>query len=254
MLLRRLLFAGTAGAIALAVAVGVLLAMAGGTGGTDHKARDRAVLAAVSAGLNWQIDADSQAKAAAEAAVPTSTPIPSPIPAPTEAPPPAAAVDATPVAPPFDEPPQQDVQPPPPPPPPPVEWLDTDFSARVLERINAVRGANGVPALSVNAALTSSAGSFSNTLTQLRILDHSAGGDLLARVQANGFYDNVPIGEVLWYATGSPSPSDPVNGWINSPAHHDIILDPTYRQAGAGCFFSNASGQLEVRCVVEVAG
>lgn len=249
MLLRRLLIAGTASAIAAAVTIGVLLAL-GGTDRTDQKARDRALLSAVSAGLNWQVDIQSRVKAAAAAAVPTPPPSPTPVP---EQAPPAAAVDAGPAEPPAAVPPQQEEQPPPP--PPPVEWLDAEFSAGVLAQLNAVREANGVPALAANAALMSSAGTFSDTLTQLNILDHSAGGsDLLARVQGNGFYDQVPMGEVLWYATFTPSPSDPVNGWMNSPAHHDIILDPAYHQAGAGCFFSNTSGQLEVRCVVDVAG
>lgn len=249
MLLRRLFIAGTASAIAAAVAIGVLLAMAGGSDGTDRKAQERALLSAFSAGLNWQVDVQSWAKAAASAAVPTPAPPPSPTPEPAQAAPPAAAVEAGQAEPPASAPPQQQEQP-----PPPVEWLDAEFSARVLAQLNAVREANGVPAMATNGALTSSAGTFSDTLTQLNILDHSAGGGLLARVQANGFTANVQVGEVLWYGTGTPSPSDPVNGWLGSPAHHDIILDPAYHQAGAGCYFRNSDGQLEVRCVVEVAG
>jgi uncharacterized protein YkwD len=248
----RLLIAGTACAIAAAVIVGVLLALAGGTDGTDRKAQDRALLSAASAELNWQIGVQSWAKAAVAAAVPTPAPQPSPTPIPEQAAPPAAAVEAVPAEPPASAPPQQEEQSPP---PPPSEWLDAEFTASVLAQLNAVREANGVPALATNGALAATAEHYSHTLTQLHVLDHAAdGSDLLGRVQANGFYDNVRLGEVLWYGSGAPSASDPVNGWMGSPAHHDILLDPAYHQAGAGCYFRNGGDQPEVRCVVEVAG
>ncbi len=135
------------------------------------------------------------------------------------------------------------------------EWLDLDFAAQVLASVNAQRAANGLAALSTDGALAASAQDFAHQLTQLGSLSHTATGvDLRARVAANGYSGGGSPGEALWFGQGAFSPGDVVAGWMASPPHSAIILDPTYRVAGTGCFFKAAGSDDEERCVLELGG
>lgn len=191
-------------------------------------------------------------------ALPTPTPSPaSAVPRPTATPTapvvgevaPAVVDSAPPVLP--AAPPAQDDQPAE---PETREWLDIDFGAQVLALVNEERAANGASALTANGALMLSAESHAHTLTELNALEHAAGGsDLLSRVQAAGFTDNVQLGEVLWRGGGTFSPQTPVAGWLSSATHREIILNPAYREAGIGCYFREGGPVREARCVLVVA-
>ena len=77
---------------------------------------------------------------------------------------------------------------------------------------------------------------------------------LVSRVQAAGYTANAQLGEVLWRGGGTFSLQTPVAGWISSDRHREIILNPTYREAGIGCYFSEGGSVREARCVLVVAG
>ena len=49
-------------------------------------------------------------------------------------------------------------------------------------------------------------------------------------------------------------PQTPVAGWLSSATHREIILNPTYREAGIGCYFREGGPVREARCVLVVAG
>jgi uncharacterized protein YkwD len=233
--------------VAAAIVIGALRVLPAGSI-TDDRQSDRAATVSTSSEFLAEVGRSMRSSQPAE---PASQPVP---PAPTEEPPAPPPAEPAPTEPPVSQPPQE---PPPPAPtePPPTEWLDPAFAAQVLAIINGLRAENGAGPLIENGSLTAAASSFSQTLTQLQVLDHGAGGsDLLGRVQAQGFTANVQIGEVLWFGTGDSSAGDPVDGWMGSPPHHDLILDPGYHQAGVGCFFRNVDGELQARCVVDLAG
>ena len=140
-------------------------------------------------------------------------------------------------------------------PPPLKEWLHTDFGTQVLALVNAERSERGLLEFSANDALTRAAKGYARTLLRLDLLSHTADGtDLLSRVRAAGYGGGPPLGEILWRGVGALSPEDTVAGWMSSPAHRAIILDPGYREAGVGCYVRDDGAVLDVRCVVDVAG
>ncbi|MGB2695495.1 MAG: CAP domain-containing protein [Dehalococcoidia bacterium] len=117
---------------------------------------------------------------------------------------------------------------------------------------NAERRSRGIATLRSNGALTQSAGGYAMTLLGFASLTHTANGTTLTgRVGAAG-YGGGFLGEVLWQGRGAFAPADVVAGWMNSPPHLDIILDPNYRDAGVGCAFRGGGSSQEIRCAMDV--
>ena len=156
-------------------------------------------------------------------------------------------------------PPVQHTHPPPPsqqePTPLPArEWLDPDFAGRVLAFVNAERTSRGLLALVVIGPLTESAQTYARSLLQYDSLSHSADGTSLSgRAQAAGYSDGPPLAELLWGGTGSMPPERVAADWMGSPSHRDIILDPRFQVAGAGCAFREGD-RLRARCVMDLGG
>jgi uncharacterized protein YkwD len=190
---------------------------------------------------------------------PTSSATLTPTPSATPTTPPTAT--ATPLPPPTPRP--QSQQPPaqqppaqaqPPQAPAARAWSDAGFAAQVLALVNAERASRELGQLASNGALTNGATNYARTLLQYSSLSHTAGGTTLSsRVAAAGYGGGPPLGEVLWLGVGRLPPERVVSDWLNSPSHREVILNPIYRTAGAGCLFRQGS-RLEARCAMDLGG
>ncbi|HXF51154.1 MAG TPA: CAP domain-containing protein [Dehalococcoidia bacterium] len=195
---------------------------------------------------------------AATAAAPTPTPEPTPAPPPPPPPTPAAQVagvtrppSSRPAAPPPPPPP-----PPPAPPPLPEPALDSGLAAELLALVNAERTARGLVPLSVHPALVTSSTSYALLALRLDWHDHTGpdGRTFADRIRAAGFTANAYLGEVMGWGWGGWSPRDIVRSWLGSPPHSQVILNPVFSQAGAGCAVRDGPDGRRIHCVMDLAG
>jgi uncharacterized protein YkwD len=103
----------------------------------------------------------------------------------------------------------------------------------MAEAINAVRLANGLPAVTLTQKLTQAARYHSRDMADHNFFSHtgsngSSPGDRITQA----CYDWSSYGEII--AAGSADVNVILNMWMNSPGHHDIILDPDYQDFGVG--------------------
>jgi uncharacterized protein YkwD len=156
----------------------------------------------------------------------------------------------------------------PPPPPPPTStpvppppsatnaggWIDAAFEARVIDLVNRERTSRGLQAVGSEPRLTQAARDYAQVLTRHDWFSHVGpdGSTIVDRVTAAGFPFESQLGEVLaWGADWSPEGI--VRAWMESPGHRDQLLEPSYRRAGAGCYFRAEGGSTAVRCVMDFA-
>jgi uncharacterized protein YkwD len=182
---------------------------------------------------------EARAEEAPAAPVPIATPRP-----PAPAPPPVAPA-----------------APPPPPPPAPAPnngggWYDAGFEGQVFAGVNQRRAQAGLAPLTFEPRLARASAGYAQTLAVHGHFSHTGpdGSTLVDRVTATGFPFDVQLGEVIAWGTHNWPPAGVVQAWMDSPAHRDQILEPIYRRAGIGCYFTNEAGILNVRCVMDLAG
>lgn len=101
--------------------------------------------------------------------------------------------------------------------------------AAVVCLINQQRNQRGLPSLVESSQLDSSAQSWNDQMVAAG--DFSHGTDFAGRISATG-YDWQMAGENI--ATGYPTPSSVVAGWMASTAHCQNILSPSFRDVGTG--------------------
>ena len=107
--------------------------------------------------------------------------------------------------------------------------------SRLLDAIDGVRRANGLPALRDSGQLNRSAERWSQSMISNGSFGHGA------RISVPGNWTN--LGENLSLTFGQSTPGSVLRGWMNSPAHRAVILNPSYRYAGVG----SASGRFRGR-------
>ncbi len=100
--------------------------------------------------------------------------------------------------------------------------------------LNHQRHERGLPRLRDSSMLVSSAQRWTNTMVHDRAFSH--GSDFGARISAAGF-DWSRIGENI--ADGYRTAAGAVRAWMASVGHCQNILDPAFREVGAG--FDNGS-------------
>jgi uncharacterized protein YkwD len=96
--------------------------------------------------------------------------------------------------------------------------------------MNAVRAANGVPALRTGAALSRAARSHSVDMARRGYFDHGAFVQRLRRFGVRMPY----VGENLAYGSGGLSAQAVVNMWVTSPPHRQNLLDRGFQRIGVG--------------------
>ncbi|TMK76985.1 MAG: CAP domain-containing protein [Actinobacteria bacterium] len=100
----------------------------------------------------------------------------------------------------------------------------------IVHAMNAVRLANGVPALRIGRALTRAARSHSVDMARRGYFDHGAFVQRLRRFGVRASY----VGENLAEGPGGISAADVVQMWLASPPHRQNLLDRGYQRIGVG--------------------
>jgi uncharacterized protein YkwD len=112
----------------------------------------------------------------------------------------------------------------------------------LVARINAFRAARNLPTLVVSDALTSAAKWMSVDMGARNYFAHtSLDGRSPTQRMADAGYPafGTWTGEDL--AAGFTSTADVLNGWINSPAHYAVLVNPKYQAIGVGRGYTGGS-------------
>jgi uncharacterized protein YkwD len=122
----------------------------------------------------------------------------------------------------------------------------------VVQLINAARQQEGLAPLSPTASLMGAAQRQAQAVAEASRLSHTApdGSTVVGRVQAAGYGGWSALGEVC--AAGDASPEDVVADWLASPEHRARLLDPAFREIGAGYYYLSGSS-FEHWWVVDLA-
>lgn len=104
-------------------------------------------------------------------------------------------------------------------------------AAAMLQQINQVRCSSGMQPVVANAQLEAAARSHTQDMVSHNFFSHtgSNGSTLLSRIQAVG-YSFSYVGENL--AAGNSTVGATFQQWMNSPGHHDNMLNPAFNEAG----------------------
>ena len=112
----------------------------------------------------------------------------------------------------------------------------------LVARINAFRAARSLPTLVVSETLTSAAKWMSVDMGSRNYFAHtSLDGRSPTQRMADAGYPafGTWTGEDL--AAGFTSTADVLNGWINSPAHYAVLVNPKYQAIGVGRGYTGGS-------------
>jgi uncharacterized protein YkwD len=112
----------------------------------------------------------------------------------------------------------------------------TTMRAAVLCLTNQERSAHGLPSLRASMRLSHVAQRLTRTMVVSRAFGH--GPDFTLRFSASG-YDWRAAGENI--ATGYATPRSVVHAWMASPDHCRNILNPAFRDVGAGAVAAAAA-------------
>ncbi|MFQ6057384.1 MAG: CAP domain-containing protein [Anaerolineae bacterium] len=120
------------------------------------------------------------------------------------------------------------------PPPPPTPTYEQE----VVELVNQERAARGLPPLKICPELMAAASGHSQDMATNDFFSHigSDGSSPWDRFRREG-YQLTYGGEDI--AAGDTTPHEVVSGWMSSPGHSGVILDPRYREVGVGYAYSS---------------
>jgi uncharacterized protein YkwD len=110
--------------------------------------------------------------------------------------------------------------------------------------VNQQRAGAGLGALSHDRHLARAARRFSTSMVREGFFDHVSpeGSTLDVRARAAG-YSSGTLGETLGWGTGElGTPAAIVQGWMNSPPHHAILMSGAYRRIGLGVAMGSPEG------------
>ncbi len=111
----------------------------------------------------------------------------------------------------------------------------------VISAINGYRAAYGLPQLSTNAILTSTAQAQANYQASIQTVTHTGPGGSTARDRAiSAGYNPLYLSEIIyggWDATTNTA----LTWWQNSTVHNNVMLSSNYTEIGAGVAVSGDS-------------
>jgi hypothetical protein len=116
------------------------------------------------------------------------------------------------------------------------------FESDLVAQINAFRSGRGLATLAVSDALTASAKWMATDMAVQNYFSHtSLDGRSPTQRMADAGYPafSTWTGEDL--AAGYASARDVLNGWLASPAHYAVLVNPNYRAIGVGRAYASAS-------------
>lgn len=108
------------------------------------------------------------------------------------------------------------------------------FADQVVALTNQQRAANGCPALTINANLTTAAQGHSTDMAVNNYFDHNSqnGETPWDRMADAGYTGWTLVGENI--AEGQPSPQEVMDAWMNSEGHRANILNCGFTEIGVG--------------------
>lgn len=111
-----------------------------------------------------------------------------------------------------------------------------DFTYDVVQRTNAIRASRGLHRLAVNTQLTQAAQRYAKQMAMEDFFSHQGidGSTWQQRIRATG-YEFSDAAENL--AIGHRTPTQVINGWMNSPGHRANMLAHQVQEIGVGYFF-----------------
>jgi uncharacterized protein YkwD len=109
------------------------------------------------------------------------------------------------------------------------------YELQVITLVNNERAKVGLPALSMNSSLMTSAGSHSDDMALNNYMSHtgSDGSTAWQRMQRAGYVGRWG-GENIWVGYSSGTPADAMTWWMNDAPHRDNILGQYYKDIGVG--------------------
>src|SRR5262245_60262121 len=120
---------------------------------------------------------------------------------------------------------------------------------QVLREINRVRTARGLRALTLSSGLRTAAAGHTRAMLDGNFFDHTSldgtsFGDRIARSYPARPNRPWVVGEALYRTTGVLTAREVVVGWLDSPAHRDILLGAQWREIGIGVARTQSSAGL----------
>ncbi|HUG63918.1 MAG TPA: CAP domain-containing protein [Gaiellaceae bacterium] len=118
------------------------------------------------------------------------------------------------------------------------------LEAAVTRELNRVRSARGLRALRVAPSLRTAARTHSRAMLAHGFFGHDSadGTDFSARIRryyTNRGWSTWSVGEALLASQARDVEARTiVTAWLNSPSHREIILSPTWRDAGIGVLYA----------------
>jgi uncharacterized protein YkwD len=112
-----------------------------------------------------------------------------------------------------------------------VRPMGEAYEAAVLEGIERRRAARGLSGLRASACVDEIAEARSRRMAVRDEMVHYPGLDKV--------FDRCGgrrVGEIIARGKGFRDPAAVVRAWMASPAHHDVIVRPSYRQAAVGAW------------------
>ena len=131
---------------------------------------------------------------------------------------------------------------------------DADFIARqILDLVNRARSSGrrcggvaypAVPPLTLNPVLSGAALTHSQSMAHFDEFDHRGhdGSSPATRIQRAGYGSYVVVGENI--AAGAMTPAEVTEGWLQSPAHCENIMDGRFAEIGIAYAVNTASSEL----------
>jgi uncharacterized protein YkwD len=132
---------------------------------------------------------------------------------------------------------------------------ETALEANVLQEINQVRRAHGLPPFKLSAKLAAAAAQHSNEMGAdgyfaHESANHSAFWKRVARWYPPTGARYWTVGENLLWSSPDVSPASAVTMWMNSPEHRANLLNSTWREIGlSAVHFESAPGEYAGRPV-----
>ncbi|MGW3044892.1 CAP domain-containing protein [Kitasatospora sp. NPDC001159] len=115
----------------------------------------------------------------------------------------------------------------------PATGTAAQFAQQIVDAVNAERAKAGCKPLTVNAKLQAVAQEHSDDMAARNYYEH----DTPEGVDPGTRITNAGYGWQNWGENIYKSPKDPataMDGWMNSPAHRDNILDCVFTETGVG--------------------
>jgi len=141
-------------------------------------------------------------------------------------------------------------------PPPEPTGYGTGTASDVIANINQYRAANGLPTLSINSILMSTAQAQANYQASTGTVSHTGAGGTTPKDRAiaagYGGGANIFLSEIIY--GGMTATSDvAMEWWKNSSVHNTVMLTSTYSEIGAGVA-SNGTSTYFTAVLASVSG